>query len=139
MSARRLMLLILPAVLVLPTTAFAASKHGITPRSPRAGSTVRVGGTPTVRGKVKGKGPIYVQVCASKRKDKEGVICHKADIGQAKKKGKRFNYTPTFFDYPAFWLNSPGTYYWQAYRIACEHGNIRDCRQEGPIVKFKVG
>src|SRR3954447_23364024 len=94
------MLLILPAVLVLPTAAFAAAKHGITPRSPRAGSTVPVGSTPTFKGKGKGKGPIYVQVCASKRKDEEGVICHKADIGQAKKKGERFSYTPTFFDYP---------------------------------------
>ena len=38
------------------------------------------------------------------------------------------------------WLNSPGTYYWQAYRIECIVGSdLSDCRQEGPIVKVKVG
>jgi hypothetical protein len=139
MSARRIALLILTAALVLPTAAFAASKHGITPSSPKAGATVPVGSTPTFKGKFTGKGPIYVHVCAKKKKDKEGLICHKADIGQAKKKGHKFSYKPTFYDYPEFWLNTPGTYYWQAHRIACENGNIKDCRQEGPIVKFKVG
>ena len=43
-----------------------------------------------------------------------------------------------FFDFPEFWLNSPGTYYWQAFRIACTAASS-DCRKEGPIVKFKVG
>jgi hypothetical protein len=147
MSARRVTLLILTAALVLPQAAYAATKHGITPTSPKAGSTVPVGSTPTYKGKFRGKGPIYVNVCASRKKDKDGLICLEedgqarpgADIGKAKKKGKRFSYKPTFFDFPEFYLNTPGTYYWQAHRIACEHGNIKDCNQEGPIVKFKVG
>lgn len=29
---------------------------------------------------------------------------------------------PTFFDYPAFWMNTPGVYYWQAYRISYAGG-----------------
>jgi hypothetical protein len=139
MSARRITLLLLTAALVLPTAAYAATKHGVTPTSPRAGSTVPVGSTPTYKGRFKGSGPIYVQVCKSKKKDREGLICHKADIGKAKKHGKKFSYKPTFYDYPEFYLNTPGTYYWQAHRIACEHGNITYCRQEGPIVRFKVG
>ena len=139
MSARRITLLLLAVALVLPTAAYAATKHGVTPTSPKAGSTVAVGSTPTYKGKFKGSGPIYVHVCKSKKKDKEGLICHTADIGKAKKHGKRFSYKPTFYDYPEFYLNTPGTYYWQAHRIACEHGNIKDCRQEGPIVRFKVG
>jgi len=147
MSARLTLLLALTALLAVPTVAFGATKHGITPKSPKAGSTVPVGSTPTYKGKFKGKGPIYVLICASKKKNKDGVICHnsdgtlrsEADIGKAKKKGKRFSYKPKFFDFPAFYLNTPGTYYWQAYRISCERGNIKDCLQEGPIVKFKVG
>ena len=139
MSARRITLLLLTVALVLPTAAYAATKHGVTPTSPKAGSTVPVGSTPTYKGKFKGSGPIYVHVCKSKKKDKEGLICHTADIGKAKKHGKKFSYKPTFYDYPEFYLNTPGTYYWQAHRIACEHGHIKDCRQEGPIVKFKVG
>ena len=39
-------------------------------------------------------------------------------------------------DFPGFWLNRPGTYHWQAYRLACVGG---DCRAEGPIVRFRVG
>jgi hypothetical protein len=64
---------------------------------------------------------------------------HKEAIKRAKKRSGRFSVKLPFFDYPEFWLNSPGTYYWQAHRIACEGGDISDCRQEGPIVKFKVG
>ena len=84
-----------------------------------------------------GTGQVYVHVCKSKRKTKDGRICHKADIGRAHKKGGSFRYKPKFFDFPGFWLNNPGTYYWQAYRIACE-GSLSDCCQEGPIVRFKV-
>ena len=65
------------------------------------------------------------------------MICTKEAIGRAKKKGGTYKFKAPFFDFPEFWLNSPGTYYWQAHRIACE-GNLSDCRQEGPIVKFKV-
>ena len=56
-------------------------------------------------------------VCKSTRKDADGVICTKATIGKAKhKQGSRYEYKAKFFDFPGFWLNSPGTYYWQAYR-----------------------
>src|SRR4051812_45781198 len=116
----------------------AQAASGITPLSPKAGATVAVGSTPTFKLRVKGPGQVWVHVCKSKKKDKEGVICTDESIGQAKKKGGVFTYKPKFFDYPEFWLNSPGTYYWQAHRISCV-GVSSDCRQEGPIVKFKVG
>jgi hypothetical protein len=32
-------------------------------------------------------------------------------------------------------VSGPGTYHWQAYRIHCAG---RDCRQEGPVVRFRV-
>ncbi len=68
----------------------------------------------------------------------DGTICSTAAIGQARKAGGEFRFKPKFFDYDSFWLNSPGTYYWQAHRIECVNGT-EDCRQEGPIVKFRVG
>ena len=55
-------------------------------------------------------------------------------LGDVKKNGA-FVYKPTFYDYPGFWLNRPGRYFWQAFRIAC---NSQDCEQEGPIVRFRV-
>ena len=135
MSARLTLLLALAALLAVPTVALGATKHGITPKSPKAGATIPVGKRPTMKGKVKGPGQVYVHVCKSKKKDKDGLICHKADIGRAKKSGGIYRYKPTFYDYPGFWLNKPGVYYWQAFRIAC---NAQDCEQEGPVVRFRV-
>jgi hypothetical protein len=124
------------ALLAGASPALAAS--GITPLSPKSGSTVPAGQSPTFKMRVKGAGQVWVHVCKSKKKDSDGVICSDESIGRAKKKGGVFQYKPKFFDYDEFWLNSPGTYYWQAHRIQCESG-IDDCLQEGPIVKFKVG
>jgi hypothetical protein len=118
--------------------ALASTKHGITPVSPKQGATVPVGKSPTFKMRVHGAGQVWVYVCKSPKKHKEGVICHGASIGQAHKHGGVFTYKPEFFDYPAFWLNTPGTYYWQAHRIKCET-TIKDCLQEGPITRFKVG
>jgi hypothetical protein len=93
-----------------------------------------------MKGKVKGKGQVYVYVCKSRKKDKDGLICHEEAIKRAKKKNGKFSVKFDYFNFPEFWLNSPGTYYWQAHRIACIPGSdLSDCRQEGPIVKFKVG
>jgi hypothetical protein len=81
---------------------------------------------------------VFVHVCKSRRKAGDGMICSKEMIGKAKKKsGSRYELKAKFFDFPEFWLNSPGTYYWQAYRIAC-NASLDDCKAEGPVVKFKV-
>ena len=138
MSARLTIALVAAGLLALPTAASAATKHGITPLSPKAGTTVPAGKSPTFKMRVKGKGPVYVHVCKSKRKKKDGRICFKSDIGRAHKKGGVFRFKPKFYDFPGFWLVTPGTYYWQAFRIACE-GDLSDCYQEGPVLKVKVG
>ena len=116
-------------------SAEAATKNGIKPLAPKAGTSVPVGKRPTFRMKVKGPGQVWVHVCRSKKKDSEGVICSKESIGRARKKNGVYQFKAPFFDFPAFWLNSPGRYYWQAFRIDC---NAQDCEQEGPIVRFRV-
>ncbi len=124
--------------------ASAATKNGIKPLAPKAGSSVPTGKSPLFRMKVSGPGQVWVHVCKSKKKNGDGVICMKKNafdgdsIGRAKKKNGVFQYKPKFFDFPEFWLNSPGTYYWQAFRISC-NASASDCHQEGPITKFKVG
>jgi hypothetical protein len=115
-----------------------ATKHGITPLAPKAGATVPVGQSPTFRMRVKGSGNVWVHVCRTAKVRRDGTICSKESIGQAKRVGKEYRFTPPFFDYPDFWLNEAGTYYWQAHRIDCRGGG-RDCRQEGPVVRFSVG
>ena len=133
---------LLAAVVLLPATAVsaaAATKHGITPTAPRAGSTVALGTATTFKLRVRGSGPVYVHVCRSPKRDKHGVICDRELIQRAKRVGaRRYAAKVRFFDFPTFWLNQAGTYYWQANRIACVK-DTTDCRQEGPVVKFRVG
>ena len=135
-TARTLALILFAALLAAPP-AGAASKNGITPLAPKAGTSVPAGKSPTFRMRVKGPGQVWVHVCASKARDGDGVICTDESIGRARKRDGVFRYKPKFFDFPGFWLNSPGTYYWQAHRIAC-NASIDDCRQEGPVIRFRV-
>ena len=124
--------------LALAGPASAVTKNGITPLAPKAGTSVPAGKAATFRMRVSKPGAgVFMHVCKSKKKDKEGMICKKATILQAKKKKGVFQAKQTFYDFPAFWLNNPGTYYWQAYRIEC-HSGSSDCKQEGPVVRFKV-
>ena len=124
--------------LALSGPAAAATKNGITPLAPKAGTSVPAGKSATFRMRVADPGAgVFMHVCKSNKKDKEGMICKKATILQAKKRKGVFVANQKFFDFPAFWLNNPGTYYWQAYRIECFSGSS-DCKQEGPVVRFKV-
>jgi hypothetical protein len=124
--------------LALAGPAAAATKNGITPLAPKAGTSVPAGKAATFRMRVSDPGAgVFMHVCKSNKRDKQGMICKKATILQAKKRKGVFVAKQTFFDFPAFWLNNPGTYYWQAYRIEC-HSGSSDCKQEGPVVRFKV-
>ena len=122
----------------LSGSAAAATKNGITPLGPKAGTSIPAAKAVTFRMKVSDPGTgVFVSVCKSGKKDKEGLICRKATFLEAKKRNGVFQAKQKFYDFPAFWLNNPGTYYWQAYRIECT-GSSSDCKQEGPVVRFKV-
>jgi hypothetical protein len=129
-------LVVLAALLVLAAPALGG--NGITPLVPKRGDTVPVGSRPVFKGKVKGRGPVWVHVCRFARKNADGLICTDAAVMKAHRRGGRFSVRARFFDFPAFWLNRPGRYYWQAHRISCERG-LGDCRLEGPVVRFRVG
>jgi hypothetical protein len=139
MLSRRFTALIMTlALAVAAPAALAATKHGVTPVSPKPGGSVAAGKAAIFKVKAVGGGQVYIHVCKSSKKDKKGVICDDEAIFRAyKKKGNLFQGKAKFFDFDEFWLNNPGTYYWQAHRIKCE-GNLNDCLQEGPVVKFKV-
>jgi hypothetical protein len=137
----RLLAVIAGLALAVPAIAAAATKSGITPLAPKAGKTVKTGSRPTFKMRVTGKGTVWVTVSKSAKRDKDGVIKSTSDtfFQRAKKKsGRVYQVKASYYQYPEFWLNSPGTYYWQAYRIDCT-GDLDDCKREGPIVKFKVG
>jgi hypothetical protein len=130
----RLAVSVLLALLFLPAgPAHAAS--GIHPLAPASGDTVVRGESPTFRMRVNGGGSVYVHVCRSARR-RDGAICSDAAAGRARRgKGGVATFKPKFYDLPEYFANRAGTYHWQAVRIAC-HGS--DCRQEGPVVRFKV-
>jgi hypothetical protein len=134
--------LILPAALaaLLLSSAPALAKNGVEPVSPKRGDTVPAGKSVTFKMNIRGDhSGVFVHICRSKQQNRVGMICHSPVIGQARKKrGVRFEYKAKLYDYPEFWLNTPGTYYWQAYRTYCKT-TTSDCKAEGPIVKFKVG
>ena len=136
----RLLAVIAGLAFAAPAVADAATKNGITPVAPKAGKTVKTGTRPVFKVRSKGKGTVWVAVAKTNKVDKDGVIRSSEDtfFKRMRKKGGLFQVRATFFDYPEFWLNSPGTYYWQAYRIDCT-GDLDDCKREGPIVKIKVG
>lgn len=136
-------LLVLAAVLcaLASTAALAATRNGVTPGAPKKGATVKAGTRPTFTGKVTGPGRVFVYVSHKRKTDADGLLKPGKDemLQEAKVKKERFTVKAKLFGYPEWWLNDPGTYYWQAHRVACSAGDSSDCVQEGPIVKFKVG
>jgi hypothetical protein len=136
-TVRRLAVPVVLAAFALSAAPTLAA-NGVTPISPKRGDSVPVGKRPTFRMSIRGKHKgVFVRICTSPRKNRVGVICDK-EVGQARRqRGDRYAFKPKFFDFPEFWLNNPGTYYWQAYRTSC-NASLDDCKAEGPIVKFKV-
>jgi hypothetical protein len=149
-----------PALLIFAIAVFAAAAssisvalaaqatHGVRSLAPKDDAVVPLGTTPTFKVRVKGKGVVYFRICQSKKRDNEGQACSKDpdDIDRGKKgaktrRGRLYTFTPEKFTFPEYYLNRPGTYYWQAYRIFCIRIPGRralDCIQEGPIRKFQV-
>jgi hypothetical protein len=112
--------------------AFAAAS-GIHPIAPKG--EIDRGQVPTFRMKVNGKGAVFVRVCRSARRV-HGAICDNETTGRATRgKGGNYTYKPRAFRFSSYFANRPGTYYWQAVRIACDGS---DCRQEGPVTRFTV-
>jgi hypothetical protein len=129
--AMRLVLACALATLVLAAPAAAAS--GIHPLAPKG--TVARGHVPTFRMRVNGHGAVFVHVCRSARRVR-GAICAHETAGRAVRgRGGVSAFRPKSYDFPSYFANRPGVYYWQALRIACVRG---DCRQEGPVVRFTV-
>ena len=136
----RLVAAVLVAGFALLTAAVAHAANGITVVSPKAGVEGQDRLAPDVQGQGRRRRHrlrprLQVQEEGRRRRD----LQQGARSARPRSKGGTASLKPPIYNYPAFWLNSPGTYYWQAYRINCEGDDLDDCQQEGPIVKFKVG
>jgi hypothetical protein len=154
MKLRVLGSILLIATVSLCVVAAAGAKsaaHGVRLLSPKNKAVIpstRVSGkVPTFKARVRGKGWVYFSICKSKKRSSEGQLCKgKADEfsrgkkGKKTKKGRYYSYTPQVLTFVDYTFNTPGTYYWQVFRIDCvrKHNRKFDCIQESPLRKFTV-
>jgi hypothetical protein len=151
-SARRLLGAALP-VAVLAALSLGApaaeAKNGIALVAPPNNSTVPVGGLPTFRARVRGRGSVWVHVCTSKRRNREGKLCNNAHVsrmsrGRRRGRSRNYSHTPPRYSFPGWFLVTPATYYWQVFRIDCRRVRGRrgrivlDCVQESRLRRFFV-
>src|SRR5881392_1971570 len=93
--------LLAAGVLAATLAGAALAANGITPLSPRRGATVPRGKAPTFRMRVHGPGSVWVLVCKSRKRHRDGTICDTESIGRAHRShGSVYTYKPKLFDFP---------------------------------------
>jgi len=130
---------------VVPAVASAVkSQNGVRPTSPGNGAVVPKGTFPTFRARVRGHGKVWINVCDHKSYDRQGGLCFSEEIDKMKKGrrshgARKYSFKPDRYTFPSYYLQKPGTYYWQVRRSVCKdvHGRL-DCAQQGKTLKFKV-
>jgi len=50
----------------------------------------------------------------------------------------RYTYRPPLYTFPTYFLQRPGTYWWQAHHIDCSVPTVRNCHIVSPIRSFRV-
>jgi len=121
------------AVLAIVAVAAAETRNGVTPLRPERAERIPESQPVVFEVRARGGGAVFMHVCRNRERNADGVICRRPRIRQMRRRGDthRYRYTEPAFGLPR------GLYYWQAYRIRCEE-TTDDCRQEGPISRFRV-
>jgi hypothetical protein len=85
---------------------------------------------------------LWLYVSTSPITDAVGVIANETDIepfSAVPGQPGLFEAAPTYFSFPSFWMNTPGTYYWQANRIHCYGpSGPPDCRIESVVRSLTI-
>lgn len=121
-------------VLVLPAIANAQAPQ---PSAPADGYQHVVGSPPPTFTFVPGVGStdyLWVHVSRSPVPDATGVIG--SDVTLAYFSTAAPTWTPPSYTFPSYWLVTPGTYYWQPYRIS--FADDPDGFHEGAVRRFDV-
>lgn len=81
-------------------------------------------------------------VSTTKQRDKKGDLKRPKvggqDIGtfsSMKRKGSSHSYKTEKYSFPTWFMNRPGKYYWQAYRIDCR---VKGCHIHSKVSSFIV-
>jgi hypothetical protein len=77
---------------------------------------------------------LWVHVSRSPVTDSTGIIGSDVDLEPFSAAAPAW--TPTPYTFPSYWLVTPGTYYWQPFRIS--YGDDPDGYQEGAVRRFEV-
>jgi hypothetical protein len=136
---------------VAAPAAFAAKpKHGITLLGPKEGAVVPTviasSRVPTFKARVRGPGSVWIRVCKRKQLDRAGELCSndpdeidRPKRGKKTRRGRFYSFKPEAYTFDSYYLNSPGRYWWQIYRIDCvDTRGPLDCTQESRLRKFTV-
>lgn len=120
----------------------AGASTGVKLLSPSAGKVFPVATPITFTASFRGSGTRYMHICSKKTVDRNGKLCFDQTTEQMKP-GKRHGKSRTWYAtpklltaLPSYYQNKPGTYYWQAHRIACNRKN--DCTQESRVRSFVI-
>jgi hypothetical protein len=125
--------------LVLSTFgAIAGAAGGPAPLAPTDGKTLTAGTPFTFKVKSSPSGAVFFKVSTSKKKNAKGTLKTEVYFRKMIRKsgGIHTKKTETYPALDDYFLNKPGTYYWQAYRIDCAAQS--DCEVEGRIRSFKI-
>ncbi len=140
LSPRSLALPVLALTLLLavPASASAAAPKLL---KPKAGAALAVGSEPTFKVRdgsaAAKKYKIYITIGTSRKRTKNGDL-KRTSIGtftSTKRKGNVFSYTPEDYSFDTWFMNRPGTYYWQAFHIDCA---VKGCHVHSKIRSFEV-
>ena len=125
--------------LAVSGTLATAATSGPKPLAPSNGKSLTAGKAFTFKVRSTQPGSVFLKVSKSKRKGSDGTLAAKDDLYFRKmgKKGSTFTKkTETYDALEDYFLNRPGRYYWQAYRIDCAAQS--DCNVEGAIRSFRI-
>jgi hypothetical protein len=128
------------AMVLLPGAAQAST--GVKLLDPNPGQVFPVMTSIRFSAAFRGSGTRYLHICTRNKRDGNGKLCSDATV-EPMKRGKRrgkarvWYATPKLLTaLPNYYQNKPGTYYWQAFRIACNRNN--DCVQESKVRSFTI-
>ncbi len=82
---------------------------------------------------------LWLYISRSPQTDYRGLIGSDVELEQfsvSAPGSDLYDAKPFNYDYPGFWMNTPGVYYWQAYRIS--YAGSPDGAVEGPVRSFKI-
>jgi hypothetical protein len=82
---------------------------------------------------------VFVTISRSKKLDRDGDLVQTRSSGtfaSMRRSGRYgFTYKPPSYSFPTWFMQAPGTYYWQAFHIDCR---VRGCHVHSRVRSFDV-